>query len=142
MTKKKKVQVRIALQYMLAGAVAGISEHIAMYPLDTVKTRMQALAHPGQHLHGAPLRFALASIIKREGFLRLYRGMSAVVLTAGCAPSMPMPHSDENQCIALDNLCGSISSCIVQQQRKSGALLSCNWKIPQYENVDAPHEDP
>lgn len=35
---------------MLAGAVAGISEHIAMYPMDTIKTRMQALGHPGQRV--------------------------------------------------------------------------------------------
>lgn len=73
-----------ALQYMLAGAVAGVAEHVAMYPVDTVKTRMQALAHPGQHLHGAPLHLALSSIIKREGFLRLYRGISAVAWSAGC----------------------------------------------------------
>lgn len=35
-------------QHMVAGALAGIGEHVAMYPVDTVKTRMQALAHPGQ----------------------------------------------------------------------------------------------
>ena len=33
---------------MLAGAVAGILEHTLMFPVDTIKTRMQALAHPGQ----------------------------------------------------------------------------------------------
>ena len=35
---------------MLAGAVAGTAEHIAMFPVDTVKTRMQALGHPGQQV--------------------------------------------------------------------------------------------
>lgn len=35
---------------MLAGAVAGIAEHLVMFPVDTVKTRMQALAHPGQRV--------------------------------------------------------------------------------------------
>lgn len=35
---------------MIAGALAGIGEHVAMYPVDTVKTRMQALAHPGQQV--------------------------------------------------------------------------------------------
>lgn len=37
-------------QHMIAGALAGIGEHVAMYPVDTVKTRMQALAHPGQQV--------------------------------------------------------------------------------------------
>ena len=37
---------------MVAGAVAGIGEHVAMYPVDTIKTRMQALAHPGQQVRG------------------------------------------------------------------------------------------
>ena len=37
-------------QHMFAGALAGITEHIAMYPVDTIKTRMQALAHPGQQV--------------------------------------------------------------------------------------------
>ena len=37
-------------QHMLAGATAGIAEHVAMFPVDTVKTRMQALGHPGQRV--------------------------------------------------------------------------------------------
>ena len=40
-------------QHMFAGALAGITEHIAMYPVDTIKTRMQALAHPGQQVRAA-----------------------------------------------------------------------------------------
>lgn len=35
---------------MVAGSVAGMVEHIAMYPVDTIKTRMQALSHPGQRV--------------------------------------------------------------------------------------------
>jgi hypothetical protein len=37
-------------QHMLAGAAAGVTEHTAMYPVDTIKTRMQALSHPGQRV--------------------------------------------------------------------------------------------
>lgn len=36
---------------MVAGAVAGMGEHLAMYPVDTIKTQMQALAAPGQQVH-------------------------------------------------------------------------------------------
>jgi solute carrier family 25 iron transporter 28/37 len=32
---------------MVAGSVAGTVEHVAMHPVDTLKTRMQALYHPG-----------------------------------------------------------------------------------------------
>lgn len=35
----------------MSGAVAGIAEHCVMYPLDTIRTRAQALAHPGQQVH-------------------------------------------------------------------------------------------
>ena len=38
------------MQHMVAGAMAGITEHVAMFPVDTIKTRMQALAHPGQRV--------------------------------------------------------------------------------------------
>lgn len=52
---------------MVAGAVAGISEHITMFPVDTIKTRMQALGHPGQRVSTqllcGPLRDLRASIL-------------------------------------------------------------------------------
>ncbi len=45
----------VGMQHMLAGAVAGMAEHSAMYPVDTIKTRMQALGHPGQQVPPASL---------------------------------------------------------------------------------------
>lgn len=75
-------------KYMLAGAAAGIAEHVAMYPVDTVKTRMQALAQPGQNLHGTSLHLAIRSIIRREGLHGLYRGVGAVAWGAGPAHAM------------------------------------------------------
>ena len=58
---------------MLAGATAGIAEHVAMFPVDTVKTRMQALGHPGQRVRpltcccnclSASIRLSLASFLQ------------------------------------------------------------------------------
>lgn len=42
------------LQHMLAGATAGIVEHVAMFPLDTIKTRMQAQPHGARHTRVSP----------------------------------------------------------------------------------------
>lgn len=73
---------------MLAGAVAGVTEHCAMYPLDTIKTRAQALAHPGQQLHRAALMHALKAAFRHEGWMGLYRGFGAMVGGAGPAHAL------------------------------------------------------
>ncbi|CAI5471106.1 unnamed protein product [Closterium sp. Yama58-4] len=41
-------------QHMVAGSVAGMVEHMAMFPVDTIKTRMQALATTGPPVPPAP----------------------------------------------------------------------------------------
>ncbi|GMH09025.1 hypothetical protein Nepgr_010865 [Nepenthes gracilis] len=70
-------------QFMVAGSVAGCVEHMAMFPVDTIKTRMQALG-------SCPIRFvgfrsALQSILKTDGPAGLYRGIAAMGLGAGPA---------------------------------------------------------
>ncbi|OJA20269.1 hypothetical protein AZE42_04304 [Rhizopogon vesiculosus] len=54
-----------------AGAIAGVSEILTFYPLDVVKTRMQL--ETGKAKHG--MVGTLSSIVKEEGFGRLYRGL-------------------------------------------------------------------
>jgi solute carrier family 25 iron transporter 28/37 len=71
-------------QYMLAGSVAGMVEHMAMFPVDTLKTRMQMLASAGGSIHKTIFR-ALATILRTEGPLGLYRGIGAMGLGAGPA---------------------------------------------------------
>ena len=73
---------------MIAGAIAGTVEHTAMYPVDTIKTRMQALGHPGQRLHRLSLLEALRTALKREGISGLYKGVGAVAGGAGPAHAM------------------------------------------------------
>jgi len=63
-----------------AGAIAGVSEILVMYPLDVVKTRMQlqtGVAGPDSY-NGMVDCFR--KIIKNEGFSRLYRGIEAPIL--------------------------------------------------------------
>mmetsp|Transcript_2800 Transcript_2800/g.5166 ORF Transcript_2800/g.5166 Transcript_2800/m.5166 type:complete len:150 (-) Transcript_2800:623-1072(-) len=66
---------------MVAGSAAGAMEHIFMYPVDTVKTRMQASAQPGQPAYNGVLK-TFSSIAHSEGIPRLYRGISPVLVTA------------------------------------------------------------
>jgi len=64
-----------------AGAVAGVSEILVMYPLDVVKTRVQLQTGKGT---GADSYNGMVDcfrkIIKNEGFGRLYRGIEAPIL--------------------------------------------------------------
>jgi len=70
--------------HMFAGALAGIMEHCVMYPLDSVKTRMQSLQpQPGGVYRG--VMEALTRMIQQEGIFRPVRGMSVVVAGAGPA---------------------------------------------------------
>ncbi|KAH7365341.1 hypothetical protein KP509_18G021700 [Ceratopteris richardii] len=71
-------------QYMMAGSVAGMVEHLAMFPVDTLKTRMQMV----RDVHGSTYSFvgrSFTSILKAEGVLGLYRGIGAMALGAGPA---------------------------------------------------------
>ncbi|XP_057842955.1 uncharacterized protein LOC131052333 [Cryptomeria japonica] len=71
-------------QFMLAGSVAGMVEHMAMFPVDTLKTRMQMLASAGGSYHSGVGKSFL-SIVRKEGPFGLYRGIGAMGLGAGPA---------------------------------------------------------
>ncbi|XP_076929186.1 uncharacterized protein LOC143593439 [Bidens hawaiensis] len=70
-------------EFMIAGSIAGMVEHMAMFPIDTIKTRMQVLG--SCPIKSAGLRQALQSIIKSDGPAVLYRGIGAMGLGAGPA---------------------------------------------------------
>ncbi|CAI5440834.1 unnamed protein product [Caenorhabditis angaria] len=70
--------------HLSAGALAGAVEHCVMFPFDSVKTRMQSLCPCPETKCPTPVH-SLASIIKREGWLRPLRGVNAVA--AGSMPA-------------------------------------------------------
>ncbi|XP_015897457.3 uncharacterized protein LOC107431089 [Ziziphus jujuba] len=76
-------------QFMIAGSIAGSVEHMAMFPVDTLKTRMQVLGGGGGvgscSVQSINVRRALGSILKLEGPAGLYRGIGAMGLGAGPA---------------------------------------------------------
>ncbi|XP_075805145.1 mitoferrin-1 isoform X2 [Microtus pennsylvanicus] len=73
--------------HMTAGAMAGILEHSLMYPLDSVKTRMQSL-HPDPRAQYTSIYGALKKIIQTEGFWRPLRGLNVMMTGAGPAHAM------------------------------------------------------
>lgn len=71
------------VMHLIAGGAAGVVESSCCHPLDTIKTRMQ-LRIKGGSTKG-PIRTA-SSIISKEGFFALYKGLSAVMM--GIVPKM------------------------------------------------------
>ncbi|KAK6469459.1 mitoferrin-1 [Huso huso] len=72
---------------MTAGAVAGILEHTVMYPVDSVKTRMQSL-YPDPRAQYRSVYEALSRIVRTEGVWRPLRGMNITILGAGPAHAL------------------------------------------------------
>lgn len=70
-------------QFMIAGSVAGMAEHMAMFPVDTIKTQMQALS--SCPIKSATVNQAVRSILKSDGARGLYRGIAAMGIGAGPA---------------------------------------------------------
>ncbi|XP_063606921.1 mitoferrin-1-like [Penaeus indicus] len=73
--------------HMTAGAVAGIMEHCVMFPVDSVKTRMQSLA-PSPEAAYRSIREGLVKMVSSEGIMRPLGGVSAVVIGAGPAHAL------------------------------------------------------
>ncbi|XP_060893867.1 mitoferrin-1 [Labrus mixtus] len=73
--------------HMTAGAVAGILEHTVMYPVDSVKTRMQSL-QPDPNAQYRGVYEALKRIIHTEGVFRPLRGLNITMMGAGPAHAL------------------------------------------------------
>ncbi|QRV74078.1 mitochondrial carrier protein [Ceratobasidium sp. AG-Ba] len=69
---------------MLAGAMAGISEHAVMFPLDSIKTRMQVITANNVAVYSS-LGNAVQRIASTEGLRTLWRGVASVIMGAGPA---------------------------------------------------------
>ncbi|KAG9312970.1 mitochondrial carrier domain-containing protein [Chiua virens] len=69
---------------MLAGALAGITEHAVMFPIDSIKTRMQVFAASPAAVYTG-IGNAFTRISSTEGMRALWRGVSSVILGAGPA---------------------------------------------------------
>ena len=102
-TLSTKQQTKSSMEYtqhMFAGAFAGTMEHTVMFPVDTVKTRMQLVAAASSsssasasltsstssiNMIKSTIPNAIRSILKTDGVKGLYRGVVAGGLGAGPA---------------------------------------------------------
>ncbi|KXZ42529.1 hypothetical protein GPECTOR_138g660 [Gonium pectorale] len=79
------------VSHMIAGSVAGTVEHMAMHPVDTIKTRMQALhppGHSGSAIYRSSVRHMVRTVLQKDGIAGLYRGVGAVAAGAGPAHAL------------------------------------------------------
>ncbi|KAJ3302272.1 hypothetical protein HDV03_005211 [Kappamyces sp. JEL0829] len=68
-----KAEKPLPFQYsLLAGAIAGVSEILAMYPLDVVKTRFQIQVGKAEY---SSIADCFKKMVRNEGFGSLYRGI-------------------------------------------------------------------
>jgi len=71
------------LQNLMAGAIAGIAEHTVMYPVDSIRTRMQILTPKTSTFTGPHGIITGGSQILAKDFFGLWRGVSSVLVGAG-----------------------------------------------------------
>lgn len=62
--------------HAIAGALTGLVEYSAMYPLDFIKTRMQVLKPHPEAIY-PNIRSGIKQIIKEEGISKFFRGLPA-----------------------------------------------------------------
>ncbi|KAI9496932.1 mitochondrial carrier domain-containing protein [Zychaea mexicana] len=74
-------------QNALAGALAGVAEHCAMYPVDSIKTRMQVIQSGRPPVPVNPTTVAQHPSLKTAS-RNLWRGVNSVVLGAGPAHAL------------------------------------------------------
>lgn len=69
---------------LAAGAFAGIVEHTAMYPIDSIKTRLQVISPSPSAVYSGVIN-AFHRISSAEGAVALWRGVTSVIIGAGPA---------------------------------------------------------
>jgi hypothetical protein len=97
------------LGHMLAGSIAGMSEHAFMFPADTVKTRMQVSAQRQQPQYKSVFS-GFSTIIKTEGIAGLYRyassalALACLVLPSNYGVRQSAPTARQHSCTAIGML--------------------------------------
>ena len=95
---------------LIVGAVSGGAAKLIVYPLDTLKKRMQAVGMPHAERFGTydydslfHKRHTATAILRNEGWLALYRGTVPSLLKAGLSTSVAF-YAYETACVLLAQL--------------------------------------
>ena len=81
-SKLSQFMYKHSFQHMIAGSTAGIFSKCIMQPVDLIKTRMQVQDGRGKYEYKNVID-AFKSIVKYEGPLGLYRGLTPNLLGSG-----------------------------------------------------------
>ncbi|MES1910447.1 MAG: hypothetical protein MHM6MM_003039 [Cercozoa sp. M6MM] len=79
--ERRRQQPQPLIMAMTAGAAAGMTEHAVMFPVDTIKTRLQAVGVADVRRPTSVVQ-ALQQVRENGGPRLLYRGLSAVLCAA------------------------------------------------------------
>ncbi|CAD6234632.1 unnamed protein product [Miscanthus lutarioriparius] len=127
-----------------AGAAAGAFTYAALLPIDAVKTRLQVQAAAAP---SATSWQVFLDILRTDGPLGLYRGLSAVILgsasssavyfgTCELAKSLLRPHLPPFLVPPLAGASGNVSSSaimvpkeLITQRLQSGAATGRSWQV-------------
>ena len=63
--------------HVIAGSVAGLAEHVSMYPFDTIKTHLQT--RQSRHSVNFSVLSELKVLVQHGGLRGLFRGVSSVI---------------------------------------------------------------
>mmetsp|Transcript_52068 Transcript_52068/g.111370 ORF Transcript_52068/g.111370 Transcript_52068/m.111370 type:complete len:290 (-) Transcript_52068:407-1276(-) len=112
---------------MIAGGIAGTTVDVVLYPLDTLKTRLQATdgfwkAGGFKGVYNGVLATALGAAPGAAMFFSAYEGMKPLLMTLNGGQEHPLQHS-------LSASCGEVAACIV---RVPTAVVTQNMQVGQY----------
>lgn len=100
--------------HLTAGAFAGIMEHTVMFPIDSLKTRMQIISNNPKA--SGSLINSISKISASEGGYALWRGVSSVVLGAGPAHAVYFSVFESTKTLLVNYLTNSKNTKLVTDE--------------------------
>lgn len=108
--------------HLVAGAFAGIMEHTVMFPIDSIKTRMQMITK-GKLSDG--ILGSINKITSSEGAYSLWRGVSSVVLGAGPAHAVYFSVFEATKTLLCNKLTTSPKTSKIVTDGNHPLIASC-----------------